>query len=486
VTFENAQEWAALPMETRREMIRHFYETDASGLSGRLMALIRAPKGYGVYASTGPNYQFAIFGRDSVTVAEDLLEANAALSKEILLSLARLQGTSFNSEREEEVGKIHHEYRRTRFNGEEVTDTAKHVLAMLSPNWGGTGDELRYYGTVDATPLFVRAVCHYCDRYGADLLDERVTTHDGHETTMRECVRAGARWIADKVRASQWQLLEFKRLNPRGLPYQAWKDSDHAYLHLDGTAANADGGIASVEVQGYAYDALIGAATQLATSEEESQAWRTLAAAVQQQVVERLWMPGERYFAMGCDRDEQGAMRQIATLTSNAGALLNSRLLLDLPEDSRRQYVEPIVGRLMEHEFLTDAGIRLRSLQHADLMPFADYHGSLVTWPCETHAVACGLQLHGYIHEAAELENRLLRAVFRAGEFYEFFLVNRDGKVKYHYRSEHPDEPQFHTFGAANTPEPGQAWTISAILRIVNERQPRGIHLAIQPATIAA
>jgi hypothetical protein len=107
-------------------------------------------------------------------------------------------------------------------------------------------------------------------------------------------------------------------------------------------------------------------------------------------------------------------------------------------------------------------------------VPFADYHGSLVTWPRETLNIARGMAKRGYVQEANRLEDCVLRAVMAAGEFYEFFLVDEQGRVKYRYRIENPDEPTRHYFGAANNPEPAQAWTISSVIYAVEQQAIHG------------
>jgi len=465
----DATSWSVLPRDQRQMIVSQVIDQPDSYAS-QLLSLIRAPAGFGVYASLGPNYQYAIFGRDSLEFAEDLLESRPELSREILIAVAKLQGWRLEPTSEEEVGKIHHEYRAREFNGSGISEVANQVFERLSPQWGGNDQEMCYYGSVDTTPLFLRLLDRYVKKYGVELLDEVITDHHEDIYTMRHHARVAAEWLRNYISASDWGLLEFKRLNPMGLPNQAWKDSEVSYLHLDGSRANADSGIASIEVQGYAYDALHAAANLVAGDEDEASHFLQLAAHLQQRTLELLWMDTEQFFAIGLDRDETGQTRQIKTLASNAAAVLDSRLLLDLPNEARLRYAAPIARTIMGPDFLTDVGIRTRALRHVDLIDFADYHGAQVSWPKETYDIAKGLRRHGYDAAATELENRLLAAAQKSGEFYEFYYANRDGKIKYHYRNEHPDEPQFHELGVALLPEPGQAWTMSAVLGIAAGR----------------
>ncbi len=469
--------WLGLPLSQRRRFIRDFYKHNQPERAEAFLSLVKAPRGYGVYASIGPNYQFAVFGRDSIELAEDLLETNQALAKEIILLLAHLQGYEFNLASEQEASKIHHEYRTLRFNDREVPIAARKVLAKMGPQWGGSEEEMLYYGSADATPLFVRLVHRYYLMYEDDILNHTVTSRSGHKRALKHHVRDATEWLVAKITASPWQLLEYKRINPLGLYNQSWQDSSVSYLHADGGAANADGGLAAIEIQGYAYDALRAAADMVAFNEAEADAWRHLASIVRDNTIDHMWMPQTNYFAMGVDRTGTGATRQISTYNSNPALLIESNFFELMPHNLSWQYIEHTVRTLFSDDFLTLAGLRIRAKRHAGLVDFADYHGSLVSWPKQTYDVAKGLRKLGFYRLAALLEDCILHAVGQAGEFYEFFFVDTKGDVKYHYRQENPDEPSFHEFGAANLPEPGQSWTISAVLAIVASRHKQTAHI---------
>ncbi len=458
--------WQQLPLEKRQ-----FYLRQATSLEAAqsLINFVRAPKGWGVYASIGPNYQYAIFGRDSIEFAEDILPYFPELAREIIGVMARLQGRIINAITEEEPGKIHHEYRARHFNEQPIPEESVNVLEHLLASWGPAGAaDLRYYGSADATPLFVRLVEAYVERYGPAILSDIVTHYSGERVAIKEATMLAVEWIIAKIETSAWDLLEFKRLNPRGLPYQAWKDSETAFLHQDGTPANADGGIASLEVQGFAYDALRAGCRLFEYDAGREDYIFSLAHKLARTTVQRLWMPDKQFFAMGLDRDDKKHTRQIQTLTSNAGLLLQTNLLGALDDEQARTYVQAIVHYLMnEREFLTPSGIRCRSLRHAHLLTFADYHGSLVTWPKDTANIAEGLRRWGFEVEARELEKRMLESIMTAGEPYEFFYVDKENHAKLHYRSEYQSEPKFHESGKANTPEPMQAWSLACFLKVM-------------------
>ncbi|HSE29297.1 MAG TPA: hypothetical protein VLA77_01800 [Candidatus Saccharimonadales bacterium] len=466
-----ANHWNRLTHTQRRDKILRFYKTNSAELVHEFLSIVRAQKGYGIYASIGPNYQYAVFGRDSVVVAEDILEVNQALAKEIILLLAFLQGREFNLVSEEEQGKIHHEYRSLYFSGKLVPKAAQTAFKKLAPHWGGTDKDMLYYGSFDATPRFVSLVHKYCELYGLEILDYKISSRMGNDQmTLREYVRQATSWFVEKITASSWKLFEFRRINPEGLYNQAWADSSLSYLHKDGTIANSDSGVAAIELQGHAYDALRAAAELVALDGGEANSWRHLASIVRNNTLERMWMDDEKYFAMGLDRSTNGKTRFVSALSSNSALLLGSGMLRLTPHYRMWSHIEALVKKLFSEEFMTIVGPRIRSLKYADLVSYADYHGSYVSWPKHTHAIALGLRNHGFYRLANLLDDCVLHAVGKSGEFYEFYYVDRLGRPKYHYRQENPDEPTLHEFAAAELPEQGQAWTISAIINIINYR----------------
>ncbi len=476
--------WQKRIISERQQLVREFIASNDPDLGNSFIDQVQAPNGYGLFASTGPNYQYAVFGRDSIEAAEDLVATHPELAKEIMFTMAHFQGQTYSHSNEEEPGKLHHEYRSVRWGGRLAPPAALKVFGEIAPKWGGDEHEMRYYGSFDASVLFVRLVHRYCQLYGLAILSQEIVGYAHTRQTLHHHVRKATLWFAERITASPWGLFEYKRLNPDGISHQAWEDSEQAYLHTDGSHVNAKDGVAAVELQAYAYDALLAAADIAAVTPDEANAWRQLAKSLQAKAVESLWMDDTKYFAMGLDRADDSALRQIQTLNSNAGLLLDSRLLLDLPENKRKTKIEHIVRQLFSEDFLTPAGLRVRAKRHLSLVDFADYHGASVSWPKQTYDVAKGLRRHGYAVLADLLEACILHAVTEAGEFYEFFLVSPENVAKYHYRQESPNEPTFHAFGAANTPEPGQAWTISAVLAIVARQHHMADQAVPEPNTI--
>lgn len=428
----------------------------------------------GVVASLGEHFSYAIFGRDSIRVAKDLIGTHQQLVCTIIRLLAELQGTNYDNKSEEEPGKIHHEHRRLIFADKKIPQKSEATMHLLQQKWGDEhADEMTYYGSYDATPLYVRVVYNYIKHYGDSILNETYQNKDGETKTIGESVRAAVDWVVGKLEDSEWGLLEYKRVNPLGMSNQVWKDSETAYLHTDGTVANFEQGIAAIELQGYAYDTLLDAC-EVFKKDAMSKTWRTLAQNIQQKTIDYFWMEDEQFFAQGLDRDETMGRRQIKTLTSNPGLLLRTGLLRDLDPYLRQKFVNSLIFKLTSPEFMSDGGIRCRSLRHKAYPGFPDYHGSFTTWPKETYEIAKGLYSHGFVEQAQELDDKVLQAVIKSGDFYEFFYINDDGSILYNTSdSAALLKVIFGEDANMPIPERGQAWTISAVLAIVNHRKTR-------------
>jgi glycogen debranching enzyme len=433
------------------------------------LARLRVPAFSALFASGGELYADAFFGRDSLESAEDVLHLLPNVARDVVFGLSRLQGVvdadAGPGSSEEERGKIHHEHRSLYVDGRRISARSQQVLEGLSALWGGDGTTLTYYGSADATPLYVRLVARYCELHGDSLLDEGLIRKDGRATTVRDCVLAALGWICRRIDASSVGLVEFQRRNPRGIPFQVWKDSGTSYLHRDGRIASCRAPIGALEVQGYAYDALVGAARLLGADRPEPAAdWRARAEALREATLRRCWMTDERYFAMGLDRDDAGAPRQIGSVASNGALLLDTALLDGLPEAD--EYVDGVVRRICGPEFLTDAGVRCRSLCEDGAMDFHDYHGTWAVWPKEAFDVVKGLRrqgLHGLAHQVGV---RILNAVNVAGANVELLYVSPDGRVHYDYRDRDLRVAAPEEIAATNVAEAPQAWTVTAAVAL--------------------
>jgi glycogen debranching enzyme len=438
----------------------------------RALESVLSPTGF-PYASNGILFKDGQFGRDALETAEDLLEMRPDVARAVILRLAELQGTRTNVTIGEEPGKIHHEYRALVMDGRPVAAESVRIFHALAREWHLAGSdaglraltELVNYFTVDATPLYVRLVERYCRRHGDGFLKARyVPRHagSGEATTIRDSVRAAGEWVARKIEESDIGLLEWWRKTPWEHRFQAWKDGATSYLHEDGSFANYDGPIASIEVQGLAYDALL-AAGALFPDDPLSRRYAGLASALRDATLARLWMPEHEYFAMALDRDpHSGAVRQVRLLTSNGASVLDSGLFDRLAPEERDRYVEPVVRRVFGHEFLTPAGVRCTSLRYKDLQDYPSYQSSYTIWHKESYDIAKGLRRQGFPRLAGELEARLLNTVHLAGAK-EFVYVLPDNRVDYGpVASVAPAETI--ELAATNHPENDQAWTVAAAL----------------------
>lgn len=439
---------------------------------------VTAKDGSAVYASSDTLYRDAIFGRDSLEVAEDLMTVKPKLVHNILLSLGRLQGVVYNPANEEEPGKIIHEYRTSTVGRRQITGKQLQIFHELGSKWGGTDEELAYYGSVDATPQFLRTLGTYCLNHGNSILTETVQKRNGEQATMRQIAEASTAWLTSKIAMSQSGLVEYKRINPHGIENQVWKDSSEFYIHEDGRLANHDKPIASIEVQGLAYDGLLAAARLFP---EKSQFYTDTAEKLRNRTIELLWREERKYFALGIDYSPSGALCTIETPTANPAELLDTAFFDTLSPGDRRKYISSIAVTILGREFLTKAGIRSRALSAWHLVDHWDYHGSNVTWPKETYDIAKGLRRQGMPKLAHQLlENPLLNIVLESKEYPELIYVDNDGQVM-HGAPAKSKHGSVKLINAHIRPERIQAWTVSAVIAILAGRIARKDRKQPQP-----
>jgi glycogen debranching enzyme len=428
---------------------------------------VTSKSGLGVYASSDRLFRGAVFGRDSLEVAEDLMYIKPLLVEKIILTLASLQGETQNKMNEEEPGKIIHEYRTPTVDGKPINSISREIYNHLSRMWGGNENSLAYYGSVDSTPHFIKVLTAYCHAYGMEILTKSVTLRSGRTESVLGVLDNAIEWLCRHLDSSKSGLIEYHRKNPHGIENQVWKDSREFYVHENGQLASHSRPISSIEVQGLTYDAFMMAAELLPSKKSRLE---TYAKAIQGRTLELLWEPKREYFGLGTDYDDQNELRLIRTVTANPAELLDSHILNDLPEAQKRKYISGIVREIMGTDFLTDAGIRSRALSEAKLVEFWDYHGSYVTWPKETYDIAKGLRRQGFPALARELENRLLNVVKATRSYPEFIYVDPRGRVLgIPTLSKTHGELVF--VSSTNRPERVQAWTVSAILAIQYQRR---------------
>jgi glycogen debranching enzyme len=473
----------------RDELSRFISLDDFSGLPSHVVNLFRSLEGVttpiGIQASSGSKYRGAIFGRDSLRVALDLVPWLPQIAEQVLTSLAWLQGDTSDPQSEEEPGKIPHEY-RTPVLGRRPIDAEQYAtLEKLRRLWKSTDGEVIYYGSVDATPQFIRLVGAAALSHGRHILDLQFVHKTGNVRSIRESVREAALFLEREIHASDLTLLEFQRKNPNGHRYQAMRDGVTSYFHAStGELANPDAPIASLEIQGFAYDALRMAATLLSsTPTDPLKRWNDLALTLRASMLRHFWLPGEDFFAMAIDRSPSGPARPLVTRSSNAAELLETTIFDELPTLERRRYVCSIVNAMYSDDFLTDAGIRMLARRHSDVLPYWDYQGSFTTWITVSDSFARGLRRLGLHQQAFDIEARMLNAINLTGELVEFLFVDEDGRVDYDpFGEQLPASSSPITIPGVDVPQANQAWTISAALRAILARAlPPAIGGAEQP-----
>lgn len=404
----------------------------------------------------------AVFGRDSLRAAIDLISVHPELSRASVLRLAELQGLEDNVDREEEMGRIVHEAR-------ELADPEARRLTA-ERGWGWP-----YYGSVDATPEFVRTLTAYCQKSEENtaFLAEEYIDKNGNTQTISHALELALSWIDRRINSNTAGLIEYKTPLKNGIENQVWKDSPDAYHHADGTIANHNKGIASIEVQVTAYDAMLDAAELFRTILDEPRRAEELehkARYLKKAILELFWTEEKGgYFVLGLDRDEHNQLRQMKIRTSNMGHALNSRLLEGDELDIVRKR-EALVAQLSSPEMQNTSGIRTLASDEVRFRPGAYHNGSV--WPWDTHHITKGLRRQGYSDIATSLDDKLLSIHRTLGIFPEYvrgdtsdtpsinthLIEVRDKTTKKINRVEQP-------------PQEIQAWTVAAMLATESRRQ---------------
>jgi glycogen debranching enzyme len=324
--------------------------------------------------AAGAPWFMALFGRDSLLSAYMALPVDPSLARGTLQTLADLQGTSVNPDAEEEPGRILHEVR--------MGVTAGAIL----------GDRAAYYGTADATPLFV-VLMSELNRWG---MEKEVL-----QALLPHADRALA-WIRDFGDRDGDGFVEYNRAAPHGLINQGWKDSWDGINFADGQLAEPP--IALCEVQGYVYSAYVGRALLAAAAGDEELVaeWGNRAAALKEEFNRRFWLPDKGYYAIALD----GKKRPVDACASNMGHCLWSGIV---DEDKAAK----VATRLMSPEMFTGWGIRTLASDMGAYNPVSYHNGSV--WPHDSTLVASGLMRYGFVEEARRVATGLFDAAIRFG-----------------------------------------------------------------------
>lgn len=398
-----------------------------------------------------------VFGRDSLRVAIELIPSYPELARSTTLRLAQLQGVEYNLEREEEPGRILHEAR------DKNDKRAQEISQQLGWGWP-------YYGSVDATPEFVRTLAAYCRRSEENyqFLSTKFIDRADKQRDMAYALDMALAWIINRLDSNDDGLLEYQSVLPQGIENQVWKDSPDAYHHADGTIANHSKGIASIEVQVTAYDALLDAAElyeRAYDDEIQAAAFRQRAEQLGTTILETFWTEDKGgYFVLGTDRDDKDRLRQLKVRTSNMGHVLNSQLLEG--DDSELLHKrEAVIRHVLSPEMLNISGIRTLATDEVRFRPGAYHNGTVWLW--DTHHIAKGLRRHGHDDAANELDRRMLHVIEVTKLFPEYVRGGNDllPSINEHTIVVWDDEMQ-REMTVEQPPQEVQAWTVAAILAI--------------------
>jgi len=321
--------------------------------------------------AAGSPWFMALFGRDSLITSWSALLLGPALCLGTLRALAERQGTRYVPGSAEEPGRILHELRA----GEVV---------LRPDGWGAV-----YYGSVDATPLFVMTLTELW-RWGGP--------SDELAALLPAAERAVA-WILGDGDPDRDGLVEYGGTRPPGvaaLANQAWKDSDDAVRHADGSIA--EGPIAMVEVQGYCHAALLGLAElREAFGTGDPDPLRERAARLAEAIEERFWMDDEDCYAMALD----GEKRPVRSVSTNPGHLLWTGTV-------RGERARRLAARLMAEDMFTGFGLRTLSATNPAYNPLSYHCGSV--WPHDSAIVAAGMLRAGCVREGQAVARAVLDA----------------------------------------------------------------------------
>lgn len=366
--------------------------------------------------AAGVPWFVSIFGRDALLTSMQALHVSYKFAEASVKALSLLQADSYDDERDMQPGKIQHELRR----GE---------LSEL-----GLIPHTPYYGTHDATPLFVLAVASTWD-WHANL---------SQISNLRQHVDAALAWIERDGDQDGDGIQEYATRSRKGYFNQCWKDDGTAIVHADGSLPELP--IATCENQGLVVAAKRSWADVLENAYGEriaAQKLRDQADRLSEIIEEKFFWEDQGTYYLGLD----GKKRPIESVASNAGHLL---LYGSIDQDRAKS----VAARLFEADMWSGWGIRTLSSDHPSYNPFSYQLGSV--WPHDNVLIAAGLRRYGFDSEA----QRIAKAMFDASEC---FVYHRLPEL---FAGLQRDLGSFPVqYLGANVP---QAWASGAVLQLLS------------------
>ncbi|MDI3329130.1 MAG: glycogen debranching N-terminal domain-containing protein [Micrococcus sp.] len=386
LTFPEDQPLTGMLPEARREAwrsetptismpdpaVRHILHTSSRDLESLRIFDPADPDAVAVAA--GAPWFMALFGRDSILTALMTVSINPALALGTAEALAKFQGVREDPVTEEQPGRILHEMRF----GVDATDAL-----------GGNV----YYGTADATPLFVILVGELL-RWGADR--ERIRALLPH-------VDRALEWVERYGDRDGDGFVEYQRITDRGLVNQGWKDSHDGVTDAAGRIPR--GPIALVEVQGYVYGALRARALLAEALEDDvegAQRFRERAVRLRERFEEAFWLPERGWYAIALD----GQKDPVDSLASNMGHALWSGIVAG-------EHAAQVADHLLSPDMFTDWGVRTLARSMGAYNPMSYHNGSV--WPHDNAIIATGLRRYGFVDHATRIAHALLGAAAEFG-----------------------------------------------------------------------
>jgi glycogen debranching enzyme len=338
------------------------------------MYMLATSTEHGTYPYAGIPWYSTVFGRDGIITAMMLLWTDPSMAKGVLGNLAAMQATDVDPSADAQPGKILHERRL----GE---------MARL-----GEVPFRRYYGTVDATPLFVMLAAQYYEGTGDRATIEKIWPN----------IEMALHWCDEYGDRDGDGFVEYHRETEQGLANQGWKDSHDSIFHADGTSA--EGPIALCEVQAYVFAAKQGAAKLAGLMGRTDLSARLTIEADQlrTQFEAEFWCEELGTYALALD----GAKRPCRVRTSNAGHALFAGIAD--PERACR-----VAETLMSPDSFSGWGIRTLARGEARYNPMSYHNGSV--WPHDNGIIALGLARYGHRNAVG----RIFEGLFDAGTYQE-------------------------------------------------------------------